>query len=472
MGRSEWGPQLEVSTAPAAPGAPLALSAEGVGPHEVLLRWQPPEEDNGSAVTSYCLEMAPVSRSGGAGGAAAGWSRCWTGGECGHVVAGLAAGKSYQWRLRAGNAQGWGGWGVPCTGTTKADVPGAPGHPSCSGRTASSFKVKWGMPVEEHGAAVTSYVLQLRDVGGEWRDVFHGSGLMTKVGELQPGVKYEVRVAAVNSVGQGPWSEIDSSITSLRPPKPPTRVEVVVGDPASASSSLAVASAISAAAGQLGLLVSWEPPEQEEKCAEVVGYEVEATPVPAGQTASSSSSAGGGAVLKATVSRATSVTVVGAAAGRSYGVRLRSVGAGGAGHSAWSESVVVDMPAAAAAPAHGEKSSSAAADGAGSHRGDDSALKDGSGVSKKRKGQKHKAAARDGSPAGASAGGGAGGVGGSKRGEKALVAADKQLGVARGPPKKHWVSPKYKRMAKRFGVCVLVVALLVILFTLIVETYL
>jgi hypothetical protein len=178
----------------------------------------------------------------------------------------------------------------------------------------------------------------------QWHQAYRGPELSQKVTGLQPGSSYEVRVAAENAVGLGPWSDTSSVEVLKRPPPPPASIiaELEGGADAVAAGSMPAC-----------LLVSWPAAEAAADSADAVGYEVEAAP------ALGSSHA----VLRSNVAKQTSTSISsGLQLGVTYNVRVRSVGAAGTGHSSWSAAVAVVMPAAPAAPvSEGDASESALA---------------------------------------------------------------------------------------------------------------
>jgi hypothetical protein len=417
MGGSAWGAAATVTTAAAAPGAPTGLAVSPVSSLTVDVRWAPPLRDNGAAVTGYVLEMAAGSSSStgsssnssaagksgkGAGKSGAGlaWTKAWQGPDSGCCVSHLLPGRRYSFRVRASSSQGLGPWCDPAEGSTLPAEPGPPGQLSVPQRTATSLRAKWTLPAEDNGSAVTAFVLQLRPFGGDapFRVAYEGVELGARVSGLEPGTAYELRVAARNRAGQGPWSEAMTASTALQPPAPPTSVaaDVETGPP-------------------LVLRVTWAAPtDAGPATAEPVGYEVEAQPAApgaaAGGGASSAASAGsfsssaaalGGAAgtLRQQVGRVEAVALAGVAAGCTYGVRLRAVGAAGSGHSAWSEAVRVSVPPdAAPAPeasraAGASSSADAAASGSGHEAGIGSPAGNRKPGSKKRRAQQPKEAA-------------------------------------------------------------------------------
>jgi hypothetical protein len=379
MGGSAWSEAAVVMTASAAPGPPAGLKVEAPCPGELRVTWQPPLRDNGAPIAAYLLEVAAVARSsagalgssGGSGkgsggkggggssgkgggaaaksGAAASWSKVWQGAETSYTATGLSPGRKYMFRVRASNAQGLGPWCETGEGRTLPAAPSAPPHPTVTQRSAAALKLRWALPAEDNGAPVTAFVLQARPAGGgdEFRTVYSGPELATRADGLQPNTIYELRLAAVNRAGQGPWSEVETAATALQPPPPPTRV-----------------SAVSDEGPPPTLRVRWEAAEAPgPAAAEAVGYEVEAQPV--GVAAAS----GGGTPLHQRVGRIDSATLAQAAPGCTYLVHVRSVGAGGSGHSAWSEKVRVEVPACAAALVAAVPAAAAAAAAAAAHAG-------------------------------------------------------------------------------------------------------
>ncbi len=129
-------------------------------------------------------------------------------------------------------------------------------------------------------------------------------------------------------MGAGPYSDVLQVQTCRAPPSPPTDVAAALV--AGSSSSVEV---------------SWAAGAQGGHQAACTGYEVEAGPL----------RGKGGERRELCPSRATSKLLAGLQHSTAYRVRVRAVGADGAGHGDWSAAVEVTTPAAqpgeAAAPA-------------------------------------------------------------------------------------------------------------------------
>ncbi len=123
---------------------------------------------------------------------------------------GLSAATTYQWTVIAIDTQGnRSGASTAASGTTTSAVT-APAAPSAPTLTAgnTTLQASWSAPASDGGAAITDYVVGLRVAAGTWGIFNDGtsSSLAAIITSLTNGTAYEVRIAAVNSVGQGPWS--------------------------------------------------------------------------------------------------------------------------------------------------------------------------------------------------------------------------------------------------------------------------
>lgn len=297
-------------------------------------------------------------------------------------VGGLEAGSRYLVRARATNACGWGPWCEPLACATSPDVPAAPAGLSAKA-VGTTVRVAWEA-AEDRGAAVERYELQVLGGrrGGAWAPAYAGDATSHRLQQLEANSAYSVRVRAVNAgpglmqagcgrlvaanipvpllapacccfrllsllsqlrippthshtapahplpllsaVGPGPYSAAVEVHTSKAPPSAPTNVEAC-------------------AAGGGSIEVSWAAAAQSAQQAAAVSYEVEVAPEADRRAAP---------VRQPCPGRACS-TQVAVLRGGAYRVRVRAVGADGAGHGDWSEAakVAVQGPAPAAAAA-------------------------------------------------------------------------------------------------------------------------
>ncbi|GAX81898.1 hypothetical protein CEUSTIGMA_g9326.t1 [Chlamydomonas eustigma] len=400
-GAGAWSENVSMRTAPASPGSVEVLEAARESSSEIRLSWQPPAEDHGSPVTSYTVEMATCgsNRKGSSSSSAAlSWCLVYSGENRSCLAGSLLPGREYQFRIRAVNSCGQGpASSRPARATTLPAPPTPPLRLQCTQRTSCQLKMKWEAPDQDYGAPVTSYQLELGTLavqqadmasadGSEkdqqlhlsgssnaatesvshrpgslsscrssssmsslaptgnisWCTAYSGRELTVRIGDLLPASRYWVRVQAISAAGVGRYCE-EVQVTTLRaPPGPPEGIQVLRSGLASITES-----STAAAAGTAWVEVFWQPPHQKSLCASPASYEVAAHSVVRrssmdGTTAASTSaSVSLQPVVRLILSKsAQECKLEGLVPGTAYVLRLRSVGAEGAGHSVWSEDVV------------------------------------------------------------------------------------------------------------------------------------
>ena len=318
VGSSPFSQANEVLTGPAPPCAPTRVSVHPCSSSELELMWEEPAMDNGAAVTCYCADMLVQSGGRSARGASssASWQQCYTGSVATGRVAGLQPGRSHSFRVRAANCCGFGPYSASTTASTLPSPPSAPTKLSLSQRTCNSVRAKWEVPDEDNGAPVQAFQVELSTSGIDgWHSAYFGKDIQHKLVGLQPGSKYWLRVAALNSAGYGAYSSVEAFATLLAPPGPPR--DVSVQDVSSLADSAAV-------------LVSWQSPEPVPNSAAAMSFEL--TALPAGDPSLS--------MIKQVVGPAlTECRLERLSPGIQYTFRMRTVGADATGHSCWSADV-------------------------------------------------------------------------------------------------------------------------------------
>jgi len=101
-------------------------------------------------------------------------------------------------------------------------LPGKPGTPTFTDVMDTSLVLRWTAPEDNGGAEIISYVIQCRTENEvDWRPATGDKVAKTEhaLTQLKTNVVYQFKVAAVNKVGTGPFSE----------PSEPVRVKEVVG---------------------------------------------------------------------------------------------------------------------------------------------------------------------------------------------------------------------------------------------------
>ncbi len=146
-------------------------------------------------------------------------------GTVAHRVVGLEQSTSYEFALRAVNGEGASLWSDIQVGKT-ATVPGAVGSLAATPRLGQ-IDLTWTAPSSNGGSSVTGYRIEYRTGTAAWTGVTTTRTAASLVG-LSKLARYEVRVAALNAVGQGPWSSLATSTLGL--PSAPTSVKAARAD--------------------------------------------------------------------------------------------------------------------------------------------------------------------------------------------------------------------------------------------------
>ncbi len=221
-GAGPWSVEAEGSPV-GTPDAPQVVSTEP-GDRSVTIEWSPPTDDGSSAITGYKVQWRSGTQeysSSRQRGVAADVSE--------YEVTGLVNGTEYEVRVVAVNAVGD---GEPSMGAsaTPATTPGPP-RTVLVARGDASGTVAWSSPSAAGGKPVTGYVVQWSD--DEFDQSVNEAQVAADVSEyeisgLVNGTEYEVRVVAVNAVGDGEPSQ-GASLTPATVPGAPADLDVARG---------------------------------------------------------------------------------------------------------------------------------------------------------------------------------------------------------------------------------------------------
>jgi len=190
-----------VTTLATTASAPRSLSSNNLGTNNVSLGWGLPDSNGGSAITDYQVEVA----SNGA--------NSWTviphnaSNSLGFNVANLLPGRTYQFRVSAVTAAGVGAASNVTTVTTLGAVgPNAPASLLVSGVKTNAASLSWSAVVATQ--KVSNYLVDVSTDGNTWISVSKKVSTSTSLAlsGLRLGTTYQVRVAAVNSVGTGSYA--------------------------------------------------------------------------------------------------------------------------------------------------------------------------------------------------------------------------------------------------------------------------
>ena len=210
-------PPIAVYSAPGRPVALIASAGDGV----VILSWTDPLQDGNTPITDYVVEYRVVG------------DEDWTAfthppsAETLRTVTGLTNGTAYEFRVMAVNAVGMSEPPLTTATETPATIPGpVPGIEVVAGNAAATLT--WTPPLTDGESPITDYAIEFRAAGEAWQAYADpvGTTLTSDVTDLVNGTRYAFRVAAVNRMGQGPWSPADAA-TPVGPPGPVQEPESV-----------------------------------------------------------------------------------------------------------------------------------------------------------------------------------------------------------------------------------------------------
>ena len=251
---------FSLQTPPSAPGGAAAtLAGSSIG-----MTWNAPNA-GGAPIQGHLLRYKV-----GDGG----WITQTLAGDAGSfTLNGVELASKYTLQVAAQNAVGRGPFSAAKTITT-ASTPGAP---TLLKGTASGTKltVTWSAPPSNGGSAITGYMLDYRLAGtSAWTEVGAPVSRTMTLSGLSPTSTYQLQVAAVNAVGQGPWAAQAEAQTGTAtgtnptsPPSPGTNGSKAPGAPGTPK----------AVAGDARATVTWAPPSADGG-AVITGYTVTSSP--------------------------------------------------------------------------------------------------------------------------------------------------------------------------------------------------
>ena len=180
------------------PGAPTSLSAT-VGSGQATITFTA-GSDGGSSILRYEYELDD--------------SNSWV--SAGVVaspvtVTGLTNGTTYSVKIRAVNAAGAGTESAAVSVTPEVDgLPTQPTSLAAGTPTGTTMPLTWSVPTSDGGESITDYVVQYKlSTASVWTTFADGVSSSTgaTVTGLTASTSYDFRVAAVNSVGQGAYTD-------------------------------------------------------------------------------------------------------------------------------------------------------------------------------------------------------------------------------------------------------------------------
>jgi len=212
-GSGEMSDTLIFTTPSIEPGVPTIHSLIP-GNSEATLTWTAPN-DNGSSIIYYTIEcsdnnIADISANGSL---------------TSYLITDLSNGNPYSFRIKAINAIGEGLYSQ-FSETIYVGVPQAPIITDISYGNSSAI-LSWTAP-NDNGSAILYYTIDTSD--NDIADISaNASATSTVISDLSNGTEYQFRIKAVNSIGEGAFSDFSSPIAPSTIPDIPSIVSVIPG---------------------------------------------------------------------------------------------------------------------------------------------------------------------------------------------------------------------------------------------------
>ena len=190
---------------PERPAAPQLVFGDG----ELEIEWTPPRTE-GSAITSYDLQIAPSP--GGGQISVSATSHTWSG---------LQNGQAYTLRVRAHNdapdPSEWSEWSRPMIPAGVPDQPVAPVAQRVDSPVNAQISASWTAP-PNNGDTIASYDVVINRDGSQFRAFTVPGGQTSFTEDAPAGSDYTVTVAATNKAGTSPISPASSPVRSFLQP--------------------------------------------------------------------------------------------------------------------------------------------------------------------------------------------------------------------------------------------------------------
>ncbi|KAL3282642.1 hypothetical protein HHI36_005817 [Cryptolaemus montrouzieri] len=215
IGRSPCSDELVVTSGAAAPCTPLPPSLNVKSSHIVLVEWKEPK-CNGAAIKEYKLEMNRTEPEDI-------FEPIYEGTELSYEVKNLVPATYYGFRVQAFNSAGFSQFSEVSSVKTPAAPPSTVTLSKHSS-TPTTISLHWNEP-SDNGSEIIGYNIEI----GEKQITVEAPALSYEITNLQCNTSYKIRIQAVNSIGEGPFSPILKVVTLKFPPSPPKLQCVGVG---------------------------------------------------------------------------------------------------------------------------------------------------------------------------------------------------------------------------------------------------
>ena len=220
VGFGPWSQEASDDTYPDKPSAPFNLTARADGTSQIDLSWSAPRNTGGAPILGYRIEASDD------GGGTWTIIRRNTGTAATTFSdQGLQPATTRRYRVSAINTAGTGPPSNVDDATTDATLPGVPRNFTAEADGTSEIDLSWQTPTVDGGANVTGYRIEVLEEGATWRDlVANTRNTRTTYSDtgLEPATTRHYRVSAINRIGVGRASSIESATTDATVPDAPT----------------------------------------------------------------------------------------------------------------------------------------------------------------------------------------------------------------------------------------------------------
>ncbi len=311
-----------VTTTSSAPGIPTSLQITSPSPTELTVFWEAPEITGGQPILLYKLRYRLTDSDPNTAGAQPGdWAsviEIESSASLQLTLPELSAGTSYDIQIAANNSIGDGEYSPSAVGVTNpATVPtSSPGGLEVSSISHTGAELAWTelSSDDNGGSAVTGYRVGYRLANadgaepntdpGDWVFSDHETTSAT-LSDLVAQTVYNVQVAAVNSVGEGPFASQTFTTLTIGVTSEPLDLAITVVSPNELS-------------------VTWSPPT-ETSGSEVTGYSVQY------RTSATDTEEAGLWVAVEQTGTETSASIEGLIVGTAYDVQVAAINSAGIG---------------------------------------------------------------------------------------------------------------------------------------------